>query len=42
MTCKLQATQQTFKTRIGPAGRPGPGTSPGGGKNPLENWPRET
>ena len=23
-------------------GRPGPGTGPGGGKNPLGNWPGET
>ena len=38
---------QCFKTRTGPAGRPGPGrpgpeTGPGGGKNPLGNWPGET
>jgi hypothetical protein len=29
--------------RVDPGpGRPGPGTSPGGGKNPLGNWPGET
>ena len=29
--------------RVDPGpGRPGPGTGPGGGKNPLRNWPRET
>jgi hypothetical protein len=33
---------QCFKTRTGPAGRPGPETGPGGGKNPLGNWPGET
>jgi len=38
LTSKLQC----FKTRTGPAGRPGPGTGPGEGKNPLGNWPGET
>jgi hypothetical protein len=33
---------QSFKTRTSLAGRPGPKTSPGGGKNPLGNWPGET
>jgi len=33
---------QSFKTRTGPAGRPGPGIGSGGGKNPLGNWPGET
>ena len=29
--------------RVDPGpGRPGPGTGPGGGKNPLGNWPGET
>jgi hypothetical protein len=32
----------SFKTRTGPVGRLGPGTGPGGGKNPLESWPGET
>jgi len=33
---------QSFKTWTGPAGRPGPRTGPGGGKNPLGNWPDKT
>jgi hypothetical protein len=33
---------ECFKTRTGPAGRPGPGTGPGGVKNPLGNWPGQT
>ena len=36
---------QCFKTRIGPTGHPGrpePGIDPGGGKNPLGNWPGKT
>ena len=32
----------SFKTRTGPTGRPGPGTGPGRGKNPLGNWPGKT
>ena len=33
---------QCFKTWTGPAGRPGPGTGQGGGKNPFGSWPGET
>jgi hypothetical protein len=33
---------QSFKTRTGSAGRLGPRIGPGGGKNPLGNWPDET
>ena len=41
----LVTLKHSFKTRTGPAGRPGrpgPETDPGGGKNPLGNWPGET
>jgi hypothetical protein len=35
-----QPRNQSFKTRTGPAGRPGYGTGPGEGKN--RSWPGET
>jgi len=29
--------KHSFEIRTGPVGRPGPGTGPGGGKNPFES-----
>jgi len=36
------ASNHSFETRTGPAGRPGPGTGPGLSKILLGNWPGET